>query len=162
LFSALSAVLSQISIPIGVVPINLTHVSIFLAAGLLGANLGVCSQIIFVLMGAVGIPVFSGFSSGLGIIFGPAGGFIFGYIGCVYVTGLIIDRFGRSITILALAMYAGWFVTYLLGILWFVYYTKTSFFAALPVCLFPFIPGDFLKTVLSVTLINRLRPVLRN
>ena len=154
--------LSQISIPIGVVPINLTHVSIFLAAGLLGANLGVCSQIIFVLMGAVGIPVFSGFSSGLGIIFGPAGGFIFGYIGCVYVTGLIIDRFGRSITILALAMYAGWFVTYLLGILWFVYYTKTSFFAALPVCLFPFIPGDFLKTVLSVTLINRLRPVLRN
>ena len=153
--------LSQISIPIGLVPINLTHVSIFLAAGLLGANLGMSSQIIFVLIGAIGIPVFSGFSGGLGIIFGPAGGFIFGYIWCAYVTGFFIDRFGKSIAKQILAMYAGWLVTYLLGIAWFIYYTKTSFFAALPVCLFPFIPGDFLKTVLSAALLNRLRHVLK-
>jgi len=160
-FAALSALLSQIIIPIGPVPIAMTHVSIFIAAGLLGAKYGAVSQIVFVLMGAAGMPVFTGLSGGLGIIMGPRGGFILGYIGCAFLTGAIIDRFGHSVKVLIPAMYVGWAVTYAAGIPWFMYVTGISLSAALPVCLFPFLPGDLLKTILSAALIRRLRPVLR-
>ena len=160
LFAALSAVLSQISIPLGPVPINLTHLSIFLAAGLLGAKRAVISQAVFVLLGVVGAPVFSGFAGGVGILLGPNGGFIVGYIGCALVAGWLMDHGARSMPGLLLAMYAGWVITYLLGILWFIYNTKTAFLAALPLCLFPFLPGDFLKTIVSAILVKRLRPMI--
>lgn len=162
LFAALSAILSQLSIPIGPVPINLTHVSIFVAAGLLGAKYGAVSQILFVLMGASGVPVFSGFNGGIGIVLGPRGGFIIGYIGCAFVTGLIIDHFGKSIKALTAAMYAGWIVTYTLGVSWYMYITHTGFIAALLVCVLPFLAGDIPKTILSSMLVNRLHPVLQN
>jgi len=156
-FAALSAVLSQISIPFGLVPINLTHISVFLAAGLLGARAGAVSQIVFVLLGAAGLPVFSGFQGGVGIIAGPAGGFIAGYIACAFVTGLLAGRFGKSMKALTAAMYAGWAVTYAPGLLWFMHVTNIGLTAALAACVLPFLPGDALKTVLCAALINRLR-----
>jgi len=161
IFAALSSLLGQIAIPIGPVPVAMTHVSVFLAAGLLGAKYGTVSQIVYVLMGAVGIPVFSGFTGGVGTIAGPLGGFIAGYIGCAFVTGIIIDRFGSSLKVLFIAMYVGWAVTYACGIPWFMYVTGMELYAALPVCLLPFLPGDLLKTILSAALVRRLRPVLR-
>ena len=159
-FAALSAVLSQIAVPIGPVPIALTHISIFTAAGLLGAKYGALSQVVFVLMGAVGIPVFTGFSGGLGWIAGPTGGFIAGYVGCAFTTGLIIDRTGSSVKMLIPAMYAGWIVTYALGIPWFMYVTNMNLTAAL-IYMSAFLPGDLVKTILSAILIKRLRPVLK-
>ncbi|MCL1981494.1 MAG: biotin transporter BioY [Clostridiales bacterium] len=162
MFAALSAVLSQISIPIGLVPINLTHVSVFLAAGLLGARYGAFSQIAFVLMGAFGIPVFSGFAGGAGIIAGPTGGFIIGYICCAFVSGLIINRFGKSMKVLIPAMYAGWFASYIPGVLWFMHVTGVKLAAALPFCVLPFLPGDAAKTVLSAALVNRLQVPVQN
>jgi len=159
-FAALSAVLSQIMIPIGPVPIALTHVSIFMAVGLLGTKYGALSQIVFVLMGAVGIPVFAGFMGGMGYIAGPTGGFIVGYLGCALTTGLIIDRLGTSVKALIPAMYAGWAVTYALGIPWFMYVTNMHLIAAL-IYMVPFLPGDLLKTILSAVLVNRLRPKVR-
>lgn len=156
LFAALSAILSQIAIPIGPVPITLTHISIFMAAGLLGPRYGAISQIIFVLLGAVGMPVFSGFAGGMGIVLGPRGGFIIGYIACAFVTGFIIKRFGKSMTMLILAMYAGWVVTYVFGTLWFMYVTHMNLIAALSYCVLPFLLGDIPKTILSAILIKRL------
>jgi len=162
LFVALSAVLSQISIPIGTVPVNFTHISIFLSVGLLGTRYGTLSQIVYVILGAIGMPVFSGFTGGLGWVMGATGGFIIGYVVCAFVTGIIIDRFGSSIRVLFLAMYAGWSITYLIGIPWFMIVTgTTSVAAALTACLLPFLLGDLVKTILSAVLINRLRPVLR-
>jgi len=162
LFVALSAVLSQISIPIGTVPVNFTHISIFLSVGLLGTRYGTLSQIVYVILGAIGMPVFSGFTGGLGWVMGATGGFIIGYVVCAFVTGIIIDRFGSSIRVLFLAMYAGWSITYLIGIPWFMIVTgTTSVVAALTACLLPFLLGDLVKTILSAVLINRLRPVLR-
>lgn len=162
LFAALSAVLSQISIPIGPVPINLTHVSIFIAAGLLGSKHGSISQSIFVLLGAFGVPVFSGFSGGMRILFGSTGGFIIGYIACTFVTGLIIERLGKSIIALIFAMYIGWIITYSFGTIWFMFLTNTSLIEALPLCVFPFLLGDIPKTLLSAVLVNQLNPVIRN
>jgi len=161
LFAALSAALSQVSIPIGPVPINITHVSLFIGAGLLGAKYGALSQIVFVLLGAVGVPVFSGFSGGISVILGPTGGFIIGYIGCTFVTGLIIGRFGKSIKVSMLAMYCGWIVTYAFGVLWYMYIMQTGIAAAFLVCVAPFLLADIPKTVLSAVLVNRLSPVFQ-
>jgi len=160
LFAALSAILSQIAIPIGPVPVTMTHTSVFMAAGLLGAKYGSLSQLVFVLMGAAGLPVFSGFRGGFGIITGPTGGFIIGYIGCALVTGLLIGRFGMSLKALIPAMYAGWLVTYVCGVTWFMYSTNTGFLPALTVCVYPFLPGDVLKTAISAVLIGRLHPII--
>ena len=161
IFAALSAILSQVAIPIGVVPINLTHVSIFMAAGLLGAKRGALSQLVFVLLGAFGAPVFSGFTGGLERLVGPTGGFILGYILCAFAAGLIIDRFGVSVKVLVAAMLAGWVVTYVPGILWFMRQMEVGFVQSLSLCVLPYLPGDAVKTVLCVVLIRRLRPALR-
>ena len=159
IFAALSAILSQISIPIGTVPINLTHISIFTAAGLLGWKYGTFSQLTFVAMGAIGLPVFSGFSGGLGKIVGPTGGFIVGYIACALVTAVIINRFGSKLTTLVLAMTAGWLVTYTIGSIWFMIVMQSNLATALMTCVVPFLIGDVIKTAVSAILINRLRPI---
>jgi len=160
LFAALSAALSQIMIPIGPVPITLTHISVFLAGGLLGAKHGAVSQSIFVLLGAVGLPVFAGFTGGIGIVTGYTGGFILGYVLCAFAVGLLCESLGRSTGVLVLAMIIGMAVTYLPGILWFMYLTNTGLAPALMTCVIPFLPGDAVKIALSAALVKRLYPIL--
>ena len=162
LFAALTAILSQLTIPIGPVPVNFAHLATFLAAGFLGSRQGALSQLIFVLLGAAGLPVFSGFSGGLTRIAGPTGGYIVGYVVAAFVTGWILERFGRrSVKALVISIYAGWLVTYGLGTLWFSFITHTPFIAALSLCVFPFLPGDFLKTCITVVLVRRLYSVIQ-
>jgi len=160
LFAALSGILSQLMIPIGAVPITMTHIPVFLAAGLLGAKYGTVSQIIFVLLGAAGVPVFAGFSGGIGRITGPTGGFIVGYILCVFVAGIITDRWGKSIKILLLAMTCGMITSYFSGLLWYMYITKADFITGFFICVLPFLLGDSMKIVFSSFLANRLFPIL--
>jgi len=155
LFVALSAVLSQLVLPIGPVPINMVHISIFTAAGLLGAKYGTLSQVVFVLMGAVGLPVFSYMSGGMGIIAGPTGGFIVGNVLCTLVVALIISKRGRSVPSLIIAMYAGYAVTYAFGIPWMMYVTGMELVPTL-IFMASFLPGDALKVAVSVVLIRRL------
>ena len=161
LFAALSAVLSQIVIPIGPVPVNLALLSVFLAGGLLGAKYGVVSQLVFVVLGAAGAPVFAGFTGGPGVIVGKTGGFIAGYIACVFLIGLAAERFGRSALVLVPAMTAGALVTYTLGTLWFMVVTHTPLAAALGYCVLPFLPGDAGKIALSAALVPMLYRMLQ-
>ncbi len=162
LFASLTAILSQVIIPIGPVPVNFAHLATFLAACLLGSRLGALSQLTFVLMGAAGLPVFSGFHGGLTRIAGPTGGYIIAYVVSAYVTGWILERFGkRSVKALAVSIFAGWLITYVFGTLWFSYITHTSFSAALGLCVIPFLPGDLLKTCITIVLVRRLYSVIQ-
>lgn len=160
LFAALTAALSQVAVPNPLspgVPVTFAHISIFTAAGLLGAKYATVSQVLFVLLGAIGLPVFTQFQGGLHRIVGPTGGYIVGNIGCVLIAALIIDRFGRSVKVLVLAMLAGYVSTYFFGIAWFMYITNTGLRAAL-IGILPFMPGEAVKIIASVILIKRLYP----
>jgi len=161
LFAALCGALSQLAIPLGQVPITLTHVAIFLAAGLLGRRYATLSVAAFVAMGAIGLPVFAGFSGGMGIIAGPTGGFIFGYIACAWISGLLMAR-TTAAWHMVLAMVCGMAVTYLPGVLWFVHVMEGyTFTGGLAVCVVPYLPGDAAKMLLCALLIPRLRPVVQ-
>jgi len=156
-FAALSVVLSPVKIPIGTVPVGIVHVSIFTAAGLLGARKAALSQAVFVLVGLAGLPIFA--ASGLG---GPTGGFIVSYTAAAFVTGALISKFGRGWVSLILAMYAGWIITYAIGVPWFIAVTGSELRASLGICVLPFLPGDFVKTILSAVLIRRLSKIFSN
>jgi len=160
-FAALSAVLSQIAIPVGPVPVTLTFLSVFLAGGLLGARYGAVSQIVFVLLGLVGAPVFAQFKGGPNALAGPTGGFIIGYIACAWVVGFAASRWGRSPKVLIPAMAVGALATYALGTLWFMRVTNHTLESALGACVLPFLPGDAAKIALSAALIPTLHSALR-
>ena len=160
LFAATTAVLAQAVIPIGLIPVNLAHVSVFLAAGLLGAHYGALSQLVYILIGVAGVPVFSGLRGGLGVLLGPTGGFLLGYMLSAFVSGFLMARKPTTVKWISLAILAGWFFTYAPGVLWFMFQQKTSATAALSACVLPFLPGDALKTVVCVLLLRRLRPLI--
>ena len=160
LFAALTAVMSQISIPIGPVPINLATFSIFLAGAVLGAKSGALSQLVFVLLGVFGLPVFAGFRGGVQAIVGPTGGYIIGYIAAAWLIGMLSEHFGRKSLALVVSMVAGIALCYLLGTAWFVFITKSGVWAALTICVFPFLVGDIAKISVAVLLTPQLSRIL--
>lgn len=161
LFAALCAILSQIFIPLPFTPvmINLATVAVFIAGGLLGTKAAAASMGVYLLLGLVGIPVFSGFSSGPGVLLGPTGGYIAGYITAAAVTGALSKN---SVTLwrYCLAMLTGALTCYALGTVWYMYITQLSLGSALILCVLPFLPGDALKILLSAYLCTRLKPVI--
>lgn len=173
LFAAITAICSYINIPLGFTPIpmNLATLAIFLAGGLLGKKYGPLSILVYVLMGAAGVPVFAGFQAGVGVLAGPTGGFLIGYIIAAFVVGLILDKrlspskegtFSKGQFVLCIAaMIAGLLCCYALGTLWFAHITNTGIVAALVSCVVPFLLLDAIKILVSAMLIIRLRPILR-
>ena len=160
LFAALTAVLSQIAIPIQPVPINLATFSVFLAGGVLGARRGTVSQVVYVLLGAVGLPVFASFTGGLGILFGPTGGYIFGYIAAAWLVGMLAVRCHGKVYWFALTMAGGLVLCYLLGTAWFMIVTRTGLVESLLLCVVPFLLGDAAKIVVAALLVPVLRKAL--
>lgn len=169
LFAALTAVCTYISIPLGFtpVPVNLATLSVFLAGGILGMKYGTVSLMVYVLLGAVGLPVFSNFSGGPGVLMGPTGGYIAGYIAAAFIVGFICDRaFAASLSgpkktaVCVLAMICGLAACYFLGTAWFMYSTGTGLIASLVACVIPFLIGDGLKIIAASLLVVRLRPLL--
>lgn len=163
MFAGLISVCSLLAIPTPWgVPANLAHLGIFLAAGLMGARYGTAGTIVFVLLGTVGVPVFSEFTGGLSILLGPTGGYIFGYILTALTVGWLVDRMGRSVVVLTCAMAAGLVLTYVPGALWFYLYTpgEYSFGWVLKWCVAVYLPYDVVKIALCTVLIRRLHPLM--
>lgn len=155
-FAAVTAVCAQIAIPLSVVPINLALLAVHLAGALLGAKLGVISIASYVLLGALGVPVFAHFSGGIAIVTGVTGGYIMGYILAALTVGLISTKGKHSYARLCAAMAAGTFVCYAFGTAWYMLQSGNALLASLTACVLPFLPGDALKIALAAYLTRRL------
>ena len=149
LMAAVTCILAPLSVPIGPVPISLTNFAIYLSLYLLDWKKGTLSYLIYLLLGLVGLPVFSGFTGGLAKLAGPTGGYIIGYIFMALVIGLIVTKTKKKFYIYLLAMVAGTIVCYTFGTAWYVFSTKTALLPALTACVFPFLPGDAIKIILA-------------
>ena len=160
LMAALTAVCSQIQIPLPMVPINLALFAVHLAGALLGAKWGALSMAAYALLGAAGVPVFAGFTSGPAVLFGKTGGYILGYILCALVVGLLSRRLGFTMKGLCLSMLVGVAVCYIFGTIWFMVVTGMNLVTSLTYCVIPFLPGDAVKIVLAALLALRLRKPL--
>lgn len=147
--TALTCVLAPMTIPIGPVPITLTNLVMFFSLYLLGWKMGTVSVVVYILIGMLGVPVFSGFSGGLGKLLGPTGGYIIGYIPMAVIGGLAVEKFNsRWVHFLGLAL--GTAVLYALGTAWFCYTMKIGVMAALGQAVIPFIPFDLIKIVIVI------------
>ena len=162
---ALIAVCSWISIPLPV-PITLQTFAICLITAVLGLRLGLWAVVVYILLGAAGLPVFSGFRSGIGTLLGTTGGYIIGFVFTALVVGLGVKKFGRKPPLLAFFMAIGILLCYTFGTAWFVLvYTRTSgaigVLTALSLCVFPYLLPDAVKILLAVSLTGRLHSLLK-
>ena len=149
LMTAVTCILAPLSIPIGPVPISLTNFAIYLALYLLDWKKGTVSYIIYLLLGLVGLPVFSGFTGGPAKLAGPTGGYIIGFIVMAVIAGLVIDNCHKPL-IQLVGMIAGTIVCYLFGTVWFCIVADSTFKAALGICVIPFIPADLIKMIIAM------------
>lgn len=155
MFSALLAVCSWISIPIGAIAFTLQTFAVFCAVNLLGGRNGLFSILVYLLLGAAGLPVFSGFKSGIGVLAGPTGGYIIGFIFIALIFWAGTKLMGDKLPVRIALMTAGLAVCYAFGTIWFVFgYSKggshMSLLNAMKICVFPFIPFDLGKLVLCL------------
>lgn len=161
----LITVCSWISIPL-TVPVTFQTFGVFTAVGLLGGKRGTLAVLVYILMGAIGIPVFSGFTGGIGILAGTTGGYIAGFLFSALIMWGMEKLFGRSILVLTGSMVLGLLVCYAVGTLWFmaVYAASSGAVGILTVlgwCVFPFIIPDIAKIVLALILTKRLSGVIK-
>lgn len=157
LLAALTAVCSQIAIPLPWgVPLNLGTLSVFLAGALLGAKWGFISQLVYVLLGAVGVPVFSGFRGGLDTLAGPTGGYLLGYLLAALLVGLLVQYRPQKKWMPPLSMACGLAVCYAFGTAWFMILTGTGLLAALAQCVLLFLPGDAAKIAVASLVVARV------
>lgn len=167
LFAALTAVLSQISFPIPFTPIVFTMgvMAVYLTAALLPKWNALLAQLVYLLLGAVGLPVFSGFSGGIGRFAGVTGGYLIGFLLIPLVMWGAQTLFGKGPVVFVLSAVVGLAVCYAFGTAWFVLmYAATSgpigVVSALWSCVIPFLIPDALKLALALVLSRRLAPVM--
>ncbi len=162
LFSAIIVVCSFITIP-AVVPFTLQTFAVFLCLNILGAKKGIISILIYILLGIVGLPVFSGFNGGIGVLLNVTGGYIVGFVFSALIFWVITSAFNKKTRkfIKILASFLGLIGCYIFGTLWYVLLNikngdTISFISALTICVLPFIIPDVLKIVLSVVISEKI------
>ena len=163
LFSAIIVVCSFITIPV-VVPFTLQTFAVFLCLNILGAKKGIISILIYILLGVVGLPVFSGFNGGIGVLLNVTGGYIIGFIFTALTFWLVTSVFNKKPKKLInlIASFMGLIVCYIFGTLWYILlFIKNgeaiNFISAFTICVLPFIIPDILKIVLSVVISEKVR-----
>ncbi len=152
LMAALMCVLCPVSVPIGPIPISLSILVILLTVYVLGTWRALVSYTVYLLLGAVGMPVFSGFQGGLAKLAGPTGGYLAGFWLMILVAGIIMEKGKRNLLVTILGMLVGVAIDYAVGTAWFVFQTESTVVHALDVCVYPFIPFDVAKIVIAVLL----------
>ena len=157
LMAAVICVVGPFTLPIGPVPITLAPLAILLSVYILGTKKGTIALLIYLLIGAVGVPVFSGFTGGIGKLAGPTGGYLVGYIIFALIAGWFIHRFYDKVVIQFLGMVLALAVLYAFGTAWLAYSAGMTFGAALAVGVLPFIVFDLIKIVIAIVLGRAVR-----
>ena len=164
IFTVLIAICSWISIP-AAVPFTLQTFGVFMAVEVLGGKRGTMAVLVYILMGAVGIPVFAGFQGGIGVIFNTTGGYIVGFLCSALIVWAAESLFGKKPLVRLLSMAAGLIACYALGTIWFmVVYGRTTgavgLMTVLGWCVIPFIIPDLVKIGLAYFISRKIRGVM--
>ncbi len=165
--TALICAISPWTIPVGPVPLSLASFGVYLAACVVDWKTGTISVFCYVIIGAIGLPVFSGGGGGFGKLAGPTGGYIIGYIFCALIIGVLVDIFGKRRIIgkfiYPLSMIIGTVVLYAFGTVWYMWQAPDiSFGAALLICVVPFLIGDGIKIAIASVVCPQLRKTLKH
>lgn len=160
-FTAMISICSWISIPSSI-PFTLQTMGVFTTVGLLGGKRGTLTVLTYILLGAIGIPVFAGLTGGVSVLLGTTGGYIIGFLLSALLMWGIETIMGRNQIVLAFSMVAGLIVCYVFGTAWFMLiYTQHSgvigLSTVLGLCVIPFIIPDLIKIGVALFLINRLK-----
>lgn len=152
LLAAILCILGPISFPLAIspVPISLGILGIALAVVILPTTESVISILIYILLGLVGLPVFSKYTGGFGVLAGPTGGYIIGYILLALIAGIIIKKTNRNIVFMCLGMLLGLAVCYAFGTAWLAVAASMTFGEALAAGVIPFIPVDLIKFAIAI------------
>ncbi len=160
ILAAMICLLAPLSLPAGAIPISLATFAIYITACIVNVKTSVCAVIIYILLGAVGLPVFSSFRGGFHMLAGITGGYLIGYIPCAVIIGLLVGKFENKKWIYPLSIILGTAICYLIGTLWYMLQTNSGFSSALTVCVLPFIIGEIVKipvaSLVGMTLRKRL------
>lgn len=147
--AAIIAVLAQVTIPLPLIPITGQTLAVGIIVTILGTRLGTLSVLLYILLGAAGLPVFSGMSGGLGILVGPTGGYIVGFLATAIIMGLYLDKFGITFTQAIIGNMIGMIVTLAFGTVWLKIVADYTWTAAFMGGVAPFIVVGIVKAVLA-------------
>lgn len=161
LFAALLCIFGPNSVPIGPIPISLTNFVLYFAIYIIETKGLTTSYVVYLLLGLVGLPVFSGYSGGAAKLFGPTGGYLIGFIPMIIIMGLAfyLPKASLMIRIAAavIGMIIGTIVAYAFGTVWFVHQAHYTYTEALAVCVYPFIPFDLAKIIIATIIAMPVR-----
>ena len=164
--TAITCILAPFSVPIPIspVPVSLTNLVLLISVYVLGWKDAAVSFLIYLLIGAAGLPVFSGFAGGLGKIAGPTGGYLVGFIFMTVIAGIFVERFPDNRSLIVIGMALSTAVAYIFGTAWLAFQMEIPFAAALSIGVLPYLPGDTAKIILAVVtgpvLRSRLHPLM--
>lgn len=151
LMTALTCIVAPFSIPIPIspVPISLTNFAIYIIIYATGLKIGTVSYLIYLFLGAAGLPVFSAFSGGFGKLAGPTGGYLIGFLFLAVIQGFFIKIRPGNNTFAIIGMITGTVICYLFGTAWLAFQANLNFNAALAAGVIPYLPGDAVKIIIS-------------
>lgn len=163
LMSAVLCVISPVAIPLPIspVPLSLATFAVYLAGAILGVKRGLACVLVYLLLGAAGLPVFSGFSGGIGVLLGPTGGYLAGYLLCVAIVGGMTAHAKIAWNIIAMTI--GTCACYVLGTAWFLIIMKGTYTVAqaLLICVVPYLIFDMIKILAAAMLVVPINKILR-
>ena len=159
LFAAVLCAVAPFSIDVGPVPLTFATLVMYVAAGALGWRHGALSVLLYILLGGVGLPVFSRFQGGFQVLAGMTGGYVVGYLPLAIATGVAADLSKKAL-VRVLGMAIGTVLLYTVGTAWFMLHTGSTLGASLLICVLPFLPGDAAKIAAACAVSPKLRAAL--
>ena len=151
LCTAVMCIIGPVSVPIPIspVPISLTQLGIYFAVYALGYKYALISVLVYILIGSIGLPVFSGFMGGVNRLIGPTGGYLLGFIFLTLILGYFIDKYECNKGFVILGFILGNSACYIFGSLWLSFQSNISVISAFMIGCIPYIPADIIKSVMA-------------